>query len=61
MPAGEGQLTLPDENMPLAPHVIRFGIALRQLSYEWGRKSIFDEEIVAISCRQKRTTPLTRD
>jgi hypothetical protein len=54
-------LTLLDENMPHARQMIRFGIALRQVGFEWGRKGMSDEEILAALRRQRRTTFLTCD
>jgi hypothetical protein len=54
-------LTLLDENMPQARQMIQSGIAHRQVGFEWGRKGMPDEEILAALRRQKRTTFLTCD
>lgn len=54
-------MTLLDENMPHGRQMIQLGIALRQVGYEWGRKGMSDEEILAVLRGKRRTTFLTCD
>jgi len=56
-------LTLLDENLPdgQRQQMIKLGIAVRQVGFEWRRKGLSDDNIVAALRREKRLTFLTND
>lgn len=56
-------MTLLDENVPDAQRrkMIKLGIPVRQVGFEWGRKGMSDEEILTALRGGKRVTFLTQD